>query len=324
MARAQRSRTIVSVILVVLLLGACAAGESSEREALAERVIDELEQGYFTDAPEWAAALEQAKAELADAPSITAMYPIFKELTKVAGGTHSRFLTPDELEAALAPFDPDQPFAVPEVTYHEGIATLTVPTFGSDSQASNDRFEDAASAIYRDPQAAQACGWIIDLRENSGGDAFEMLSAVAPLIDDGTVLTFRERDGDGENVIVSGTEASVDGTTYARLDASIQKLPGRPVALLQSGRTASAAEAVLVGFAGQPDVRRFGATSHGFASANEGIDLPEGSRLIITTAFFEDRNGATYERGIVPNVRTRLGGSALLDAQAWLAEQCAD
>jgi C-terminal processing protease CtpA/Prc len=100
--------------------------------------------------------------------------------------------------------------------------------------------------------------------------------------------------------MISGTRASLDGTTHASLDEAIAKLPGRPVALLQSDRTASAAEAVLVCFSGQSGVRSFGTTSHGFASANESIDLPDGSRLILTTAFFDDRNGTEYRAGITP------------------------
>jgi hypothetical protein len=116
----------------------------------------------------------------------------------------------------------------------------------------------------------------------------------------------------------------LDGTTHASLDEAIAKLPGRPVALLQSDRTASAAEAVLVCFSGQSGVRSFGTTSHGFASANESIDLPDGSRLILPTGTSKTATGPSTAQASLPDVRTRIGGSALLDARAWLPSNAPD
>lgn len=41
----------------------------------------------------------------------------------------------------------------------------------------------------------QACGWIVDLRGNGGGNLFPMLVAIAPLLGPGPTVGYRRRDG---------------------------------------------------------------------------------------------------------------------------------
>lgn len=124
-----------------------------------------------------------------------------------------------------------------------------------------------AQWVIRNADQTAACGWIIDLRLNSGGDIWSYLSAVGPILGDGHVGGFVYLDGAQElwayqngKVSWNGEERSeslVEGPIYAL------KQPMPPVALLTSQATLAAGELAVVAFQGRPNVRTFGEPTGG-------------------------------------------------------------
>ncbi|MDO5668994.1 MAG: S41 family peptidase [Corynebacterium sp.] len=168
-------------------------------------------------------------------------------------------------------------------------------------------YADALAAGLSQP----GCGAVVDLRGNTDGDIAPMLAGVSPLLDDGVVLQFVSRHGT--------SDVRVEGTTVTEPGGATTTTGGQnplPVALLTDGETASAAEAVLLSFAGLDRAISFGAPTAGYASQNTGFDINVGG-VIITTALMRDRTRREHAYNpIVPEVDTADPQAAALD---WLA-----
>ncbi|WP_422509191.1 S41 family peptidase [Stenotrophomonas sp. GZD-301] len=149
-------------------------------------------------------------------------------------------------------------------------------------------------------------GWIVDLRQNSGGNMWPMLSGLHPLLGDGAIGANRTRDG---AVTRWGARA---GTTCS-LDLSRSR-----VAVLIGPKTTSSGEAVATAFRARPDTRFFGQTTGGRATSNRTYPLPDGGALLLTTAEFLDREGQAYPQGIRPETPVSSEQDAIEAAAAWL------
>ena len=157
-----------------------------------------------------------------------------------------------------------------------------------------------------------ACGAVVDLRGNDGGDMGPMLAGVSPLLPDGTALEFVS-NAYSSPVTIEGNGVRGGGspttTSGGKWDA--------PVAVLVDGDTASSAEATMLAFRGLDNSRSFGAPTAGYASANMVYDFPDGSALMLTIAKDKARTGEVFsEDPIQPD---EPGGEDA--ALAWLAAE---
>ena len=325
-----RAGTGVAVLSVLLLsVSGCARVDDGGVRAYVDEAIDGLSEGYYADSREWYDAIDEELPGLYAAESIPDTYAALRRLTSIAGGKHSFFQTLAEAAGWERPYaSGDVP--TPMVTYQGAVGTVEIPEFSSAHQDERDEYLGAAAGVFDSRNAQAACGWVIDLRSNRGGDFFTMLAAVSPLLEDGDVEAFRDRDGDATRVSVSGNtvtwggELGRDGREFGSLPGEPRKLARLPIAIVQSGMTASAAEALIIAFAGQPHVETFGSQSAGLTTMNDGFDLPDGANVTLSFALMEDREGKVYEEGIAPDHPMELyDSSALGAAQEWVMRQCA-
>lgn len=165
---------------------------------------------------------------------------------------------------------------------------------------------DATTGIAR-VDATGACGWIVDLRRNTGGGYRPMVTGVGPIVGDGTILTFVNRAGevvitiayqDGR-IIQNGEDISGDLSDVPK--ASLQ-YANQPVAVLIGPYTASAGEVTALVFVDRPQTRLFGEPSGGYTVGNTGYMLFDGAVLALAELADGDRTGTPYVDGIEPDV----------------------
>lgn len=187
---------------------------------------------------------------------------------------------------------------------------------------------DALATINAPPR----CGWVVDLRRNRGGYIFAMLGGLGPLLGDGVVGGQIDAQGTiarwsyGAGAIRNEATAMITVTKPYSPEPSLGQVP---VAVLQSGLTASAGEAAALAFRGRVNSRSFGETTYGLTTYNVRTVLSDGAFLDIMTAVDADRTGTAYENPIAPDVPiasdwAKVGTDAdpiLNGALAWLAEQ---
>ena len=206
---------------------------------------------------------------------------------------------------------------------------VSVPGYTGNQSTRRTAFASELQQRIATAQAAGACGWIVDLRGNTGGDMYPMLTGLAPLLGDGVLGSFVSpkyskawyiRDGragsEGESIAATRPLPAISGGTGS-------------IAVLTGPMTASAGEAVAISFIGRPSTRSFGQATRGASTANRAVRLSDGATMAVTTAQMADRNGKSYGGKIDPNesVAAGLKGAALADdpvvkaAIAWLDQQ---
>lgn len=212
------------------------------------------------------------------------------------------------------------------------VGYVSVPGYGGGTHDDQVRFATDLQTIISELDVAGACGWIVDLRGNRGGNLWPMLVGVGPLLGDGIV---------GASVYPDGTRIPLEYRLgqgrfgdYVQLRVNTPyQLAGapEPVAVLTDALTASSAETVAMAFRGRPATRSFGDVTRGVNTGNRTFPLSDGAALILTVAATADRAGRIDTAGLTPDepVDADADGVALeaqpvVDAALrWLESQAA-
>jgi carboxyl-terminal processing protease len=207
-----------------------------------------------------------------------------------------------------------------------GVYTAAGPDAG--------RYVDAAHDAIREVASARTCGWVVDLRRNTGGALPPMLAAVGPILGDGTAVGYRSKEGATSWFGYEDGAVTVDGQPERSLAAAWRparlERPRPPVAVLTSRLTGSSGEGVVMAFRGRPGARSFGESTAGVPTGNSPHRLTDGAELHLTEAVGVDRTGRSYHTRIKPDQPiatdwTRYGSPAdpvLQAAIAWLELRC--
>lgn len=301
--------------------------------------LDAMEtMGFYGRTPEFAAARAEAERMLDEAApdDYAGTWPALDYAIRAAGGKHSKVLRPDSGTEPATDTDTSAPSPSaspapspatdvdPSVTARDvaggRVIVATVPTHGGDFGGPHSQsYADALAGGIARENASGACGAIVDLRGNGGGDMGPMVAGLSALLPDGEILWF---DAPGNSMAVTLSGGSVRGGGSAVSVESGPKLDV-PVAVLVDGGTASSGEATMLAFRGLGDARSFGAPTAGYASANTVIRMPGGMRLILTVARDRDRTGAVHMDDPVQPDEVTGDDRAETEAAAlaWLAER---
>jgi carboxyl-terminal processing protease len=186
------------------------------------------------------------------------------------------------------------------------------------------------SAIGAVEATSNPCGWVLDLRRNSGGFVYSMMSVLEPFLTESTFAGFVFGDDRRELLSFKGGQLYAGGRLAWKTDA-VAKLrdPNVPVAILMSNFTGSAGELAAISFIGRAGSRSFGDKTVGVTSANVGITLADGAFIMVTNSYDLDRSGTVYDQKLQPDVAipldwTTYGTDAdpvLTSARQWLSSQ---
>lgn len=218
---------------------------------------------------------------------------------------HSRLLLPSfwaEVERAVHE-NPPEPLGS---ELPGGVAYLSLPAFASSDHDLAVGYARRAHQLIRSMAPAARCGWILDLRGNTGGDFNAMLLAAGPLLGDGPAGFTR-----GGVALISvwgyrnGRVWLDFDTTLAlgRADTVAPPQTGR-VAVLIGSRTASAAEALAISFRGLSRSTSFGTSTAGLTTGNRGYRLQDGAYMLVTETVLGDRLAREYGGKLQPDFRT--------------------
>lgn len=281
-------------------------------ERYAHAVFDMAErQGLHAGSAEFAEVRARAEEAVKDAESAADTYPHIDSVLTAAGGKHSTLLVPGSI--------PEQRTqgSLPSVDVNGRVASVSLPA--TDVEWDNAAYMDAAAPPLIGALNDGACAAVVDLRGNTGGDLGPMLASVSALLPDGEVLWFSTPLYD-KPVMITGNSVQGGGTPMtAPVDGKFQV----PVAVLVDGMTASSGEATMLAFRGMDNSRSFGMPTAGYASANISFEMPDGARVLLSTANDKARTGEVFgDDPIEPDVVTT---SAERAAHEWISQQgCVD
>jgi carboxyl-terminal processing protease len=178
-------------------------------------------------------------------------YDALRLALRLVDDHHSRLLVPEEVQQLMSA----SVVHPPEVKLtSDGIATLTIPAFDGLSARSARNYMKAAAAPLAHAAPSAGCGWVIDLRADSGGDMWPMLGVLAPFFKSGKLGAFNYLDHVDawqlqHGVLFDGSTARV---TTLKPSATLQHAK---LAVLVGASTTSAGEALAIALHGRPDTR---------------------------------------------------------------------
>lgn len=186
------------------------------------------------------------------------------------------------------------------------IGYLDLPGFmGSQEQAIE--YAQLAQQLIREIDQTDLCGWVIDLRRNTGGNMWPMVAGLGPIVGEGEWLTFVAHQ-EQQMAFYRGGQAGISpDTVLVTVDTSYYlKRPRPPVAVLTSQLTSSSGEFTALMFRGLPRTHSFGEPTQGVPTANERKILSDGAILILTTALGADRTGQVYDSPLIPDCPVKI------------------
>jgi carboxyl-terminal processing protease len=185
--------------------------------------------------------------------------------------------------------------------FENGIGYIKIPQF-----IGNDKLRKAYSLnltnTVKELDKNELKGWIIDLRDNTGGDMWPMVLGIVPILGDGIAGYFFN----SENKFIKWGYSDGKGFTgdYINIQAdSVYELKNtdKKIAILINENTKSSGEAIALAFKGLPKTRFFGNNTCGLSSANSQFLLSDSAMIVLTVGIFADRNKKVYGKPIIPD-----------------------
>ena len=202
------------------------------------------------------------------------------------------------------------------------LGYLWIPGFHSNSESAKQAFartlQNQILELYRDGVQ----GWIVDLRDNDGGNMAPMLAGLEPLFTTDTLGYLIDVD-DSKEAWGRGDEFhDSEDENYVRVDNPVVLDSDLPIAVLYDGSTGSSGEIVIISFVGQENARSFGTPSMGLTTGNGEFELPDGSYMFMASTRMADRNGVVYTGVVTPDEVVEGNADEVLNAAAnWLTSQ---
>jgi hypothetical protein len=276
---------------------------------------------------DWAAIEARAYRHAAGAATARDTYPAIRGVLSAMGDNHSFLHLPDPTTSDAMPTDRPLPaYSLLDGRYgYVSLPALNMlgPADRPFGRAYMQRLREGVRSLDGMP----LCGWIIDLRQNSGGNMWPMLNGLTPLLGNPPFGSFIGGSARGrERWVLDRGLVTIEGRNMRDngLNAGGFRLrqSTAPLAVLIGQNTASAGEAVAIAFAGRAATRSFGRGSAGYTSANLPTDLSDGAILAVASSWSADRTGREYRAALTPDEGVPEG-EELKAARNWLDAQCA-
>jgi C-terminal processing protease CtpA/Prc len=212
------------------------------------------------------------------------------------GDKHSFFMTPEKVKELSAE---GHAISNPENKYlGNGIGYIKVPGFLDLNDAKAQNFAVTIQNKIKETDNANAInGWVIDLRNNAGGNMWPMIAGLGPLTGNATlgylVYTKRETPWFYKNGKVNGLKVN---------DPYTPKTSSPKIAILIDSLTASSGEFTAISFIGKENTKIFGEHSAGYTTSNYTFPLSDGALLFLAVGYAADRSKKIYVNGIEPDV----------------------
>ena len=309
------------LLLPVLIAGAFSVKARGQSDSLplpcmekAERLLDEalgfMEKNYYRrDEISWPDLREKARRQLQTAGNCEDAYASITWCFKQLDEPHSFIMAPEK--AARYNGDPG-PGGVKLSSLtgqirgewlQDSIGYLTIPWVSTDDSLVCQRIADSIQSVIARLDSRGIARWIIDLRQNSGGNCWPMLTGIGPLIGDGVCGYFVSGD---ERVPITYHEGSAFQGRHVRCRVSNRgyrtQRDRKYIAILTGPGTVSAGETVALAFKGRSLTYFIGQPTAGLTTANATYPLSDRSMLVLTICQEADCTGRVCAGRIHPDM----------------------
>jgi C-terminal processing protease CtpA/Prc len=277
------------------------------------------------EAVDWVSARSAALATFERTTSRESLDAAMQQLVQALGEGHSLYLPADQLHAMRSETPGRGSGALAEVDESQaGTPVVRVFTFATFNAVRVAAQAAELAAHLRRMRDAGACGAVVDLRSNGGGNMWPMLQGLSPLLPQGTLLQFVDRTGHRQSVIVDARSIRLDEQPMVALDGATPSSP-MPMAILIGSATASSGEIVAIALRSNPHSVLIGSRSGGLTTANTVFELGNGGAIAVSAARLVTGHGDQVSGPLRPDIEadpSAFGDAAMLRAREWLAANC--
>ncbi len=166
-------------------------------------------------------------------------------------------------------------------------------------QKASQKLQDSLCTLSSD----KLQGIIVDLRLNTGGNMYPMVTGLSNLIGEGVFGSIVSKaSGKNEDWEIKGNGTLSDGELISELITSCSGITSDlKVAILLSQITASSGEITALAFYKRKHTQFFGEPTAGYMTANELYYLPFKSYMLLAEGYEADRDGVVLKQ-IIPDV----------------------
>jgi hypothetical protein len=203
---------------------------------------------------------------------------------------------------------------------------IKVPGFHGGNQKRILAFANALQSDIKKLADAGVKGWIVDLRENSGGNQEPMIAGLGPLFSSAKLGSLLDVDNQYSSWNYKNGRYFFDDSRGWKVTHPVKLKSQLPIAVLTSAQTGSSGEIATISFIGNAHTKSFGQPTWGLTTGNGSFDLPDGSQMFIASTHMVDRNGKIYTGPVIPDVVVKTSpddkNNVVLDnAMEWLKTQ---
>jgi C-terminal processing protease CtpA/Prc len=304
----------VKALIFILTISTILLSSKSASDKNNELIKIIKDNSLFSDSLDWSSIEKEIQTLPSDQFSVTVKFMLDK--LRAAGDFHTRYLTKEKVNK-MARQNLDS--AQPQAKYlGDNIAYVKVPGFQSLDEKVCKDFATKIQSLIKFTDTNVVNGWLVDLRENRGGNMHPMIAGLGPLTGEGTLGYFVYKTGSYPWSYQKGTCSPVKVANPYSIKNKHSK-----IAVLISKRTASSGEMTAISFIGRNNTKLFGQPSAGYTTGNSGFKLSDGSFIYLATSFTADRSHKKYAAKIIPDVivDSASGNNCLDVATQWLKEK---
>ena len=305
-------------VVVLVWAGQAFAAPVQDADSVVAEVIETAKASALNGArPNWRTVEAEAYALAEASPGEAGRTAAIRHVLGALKDGHSTYRPPGASPSPDSTAVHRMPVAVATVG-DGGIAHLVINAWSG----GNDAIIAASRSVREALNTAlsnERCGLVLEISSNSGGNMWPMMGGIAPLYDEGTLLTFEARSGSTQVVDVRDGALRMNESIFPAV--ALEPVSERPahIAVIIGPRTASSGEILALAFRGQANVRFFGQPTAGVTTGNRSIRLSNGGLLALTTSRIRDRSGHVQQGSIEPDVPSAQPAD---EAEAWLSSTC--
>jgi C-terminal processing protease CtpA/Prc len=304
----------------VILLFSFSPGVNSDTTKLsclqkADSLLDEalsfMKKNYYRrDFIEWDDLTTKAKMRLMASGNCEDAYETIGWCFKQLNEQHSFIMSP--AKAARYNYDTGSLSTPPPLSelvgeikgewLSDSIAYLTIPWVSTTDSLICTYIADSLQALIARLDTRKISRWIIDLRNNSGGNCWPMLAGIGPLLGDGICGYFVASE---QRIPIAYHNGAAFQGKHVLCRVSREgyrtQCSRKSVIVLTGRKTVSAGEIVALAFKGKEQAWLFGEPTAGLTTANATYSLSDHSMLVLTVCQEADHTGRICQGSIVPD-----------------------
>ena len=317
---------IITALICGMVFTSCSDKISDEARNYLNEVLDIMEKNSINRYEiNWADFRKKVFKTVPEAQTIDDTYPGIKKALTLLGDHHSFFMRPNGSRfwgsySGTGTYQKEEIWT-PAIPNDVGYVTVSTHNLQFPNEALSKAFANEIQNQIKRQDHLRLKGWIVDLRNNGGGNMYPMLAGIGPILGEGVAGYFITPDRREISWGFQNGNAVYNNDPLKLLSDSYKLLVSNPkVAVLLNFAIASSGEAIAVSFIGRENTKSFGSATYGLTTGNQGFRLSDNAILYLTTVYFADRNKKTYGGGpINPDV---ISSSATIinDALAWIRE----